>query len=76
MVGLHVLRHTGLLFGRSGDWTQFCYVLTLSRSLRIYFFHSGERTKSYPDSLPHSPDTCGSRTRTGLAEHHTHKPGL
>ena len=34
-------------------------VHALSDSLRIFFFHSGERIKNYPDSLPNSPDACG-----------------
>ena len=34
-------------------------VHTLSDSLRIYFFHSGEQIQKYPDSLPNSPDTWG-----------------
>ena len=30
-------RHICLLFGKSGDWTQFFYVHALSSSLRIFF---------------------------------------
>ena len=33
----------------------------LSNSLQIYFFHSGEQIKKYPDSLPNSPGACGWR---------------
>ena len=31
-------------------------VYASSKSLRIYFFHSGERIQKYSDSLPNSPD--------------------
>ena len=31
----------------------------LSDSLRIYFFHSGERIQNFPDLLPHSPNVRG-----------------
>ena len=55
-------RHIGLLFGKRLD-TIFRIsgfaVHSLSDSLRIYFFHFGERIKKYPDSLPNSPDACG-----------------
>ena len=51
------------------DWTRFCYAIGFAniqiRSshvigfVAVYFFHSRERTKKYPDSLPNSPDACG-----------------
>ena len=51
------------------DWTRFLRhrikkypdspVHTLSDWLRIYFFHFGERSYFFPDSLSNSPDTCG-----------------
>ena len=55
------------------DWTRFLRhrirkypdspVHTLSDSLQIYFFHSGERIYFFPDSLSNSLDACGSRIR-------------
>ena len=40
------------------DWTQVC-LASLSTSMGIYFFHSGERIKKYPDLLRNSLDACG-----------------
>ena len=52
------------------DWIRFCYVVGFE-NVRIHlstryqirlgftFFHSGERTFTYPDSLSNSPDACG-----------------
>ena len=40
------------------DWTQVC-LASLSTSMGICFFHSGERIKKYPDSLRNSLDACG-----------------
>ena len=34
-------------------------VHTLSGSFRRYFFHYGERTFTYSESLSNSPDACG-----------------
>ena len=64
-------RHIGLLFGKRLDTILLRHrirkypdssVLTLSDSLRIYFFHSdlesGFKIK-YPDTLSNSPDTRG-----------------
>ena len=53
------------------EWTRIYYVIglknirisplvhSLSDSLRIYFFHSGERILKCPESLSNSPDACG-----------------
>ena len=63
---LLLCRQIGLLFGKTLDTNLLrrrikkypdSPVHTLSDSLRIYFFHSGERIKL--DSLLNSPDVCG-----------------
>ena len=60
------------------DWTRFLRhrirkypdspVHTLSDSLRIYFYHSGERIYFFPDSLSNSPDACA---RSSVVSLHT-----
>ena len=61
-LGLHI----GLLLGNRLDTILLRRLIRRPRVIRffadLFFFHSRERIKNYPDPLPNSPDACERKT--------------